>query len=73
MIDTTGGGVGAVGGGWESRRADELPRIRGWRGKMIERGGGAQRAAWLITIKATGKKTQGASVGEHRRAFHHEC
>lgn len=37
-----------LGGGWESWRADELPRIRGWRGKMIERSGGAQRRSRLV-------------------------
>lgn len=42
------GGWGGGGAGWESRRADELPRIRGWRGKMIERGGGAQRRSRLV-------------------------
>lgn len=47
MIDTTGGRVtGDV--GWESRRADELPSIRGRRGKMIERGGGAQWRSRLV-------------------------
>lgn len=44
-----GGEYGRGGGaGWESRRANELPRIRGRRGKMIERGGGAQRRSRLV-------------------------